>query len=275
MKKRLGLFISVVIAVLFLGTILLFSSLQFYLQQIGLLSSANRFSKLLAAPPFIAAGFICSLVSFRFWPKLGAISKNHLLAILLLPIVLQIVAIPLYNISLWLFPPNRLFFELMKAFEPTGEFFDTIGAVLTIVVVGPIVEEYIFRGLMIERPLKEGFNIHLIVLTQALLFGLAHFNPWQFFYAVAFGIWFGYLRIWSGGILLTTILHILVNGITILSSYIEMPLIPDSTNDGTPIIISQFWVVGSLLVGFALTWFLYKNRLTDSNANLTEMRPRL
>ncbi|MBW7858876.1 MAG: hypothetical protein H3C43_11430, partial [Leptonema sp. (in: Bacteria)] len=88
MQRRLGLFISVVIAILFLGTILLFSSLQFYLQQIGVLSSASQFTKLLAAPPFIAAGFICSLVSFRFWPKLGTVSKSYLLAIFMLPIVI-------------------------------------------------------------------------------------------------------------------------------------------------------------------------------------------
>jgi membrane protease YdiL (CAAX protease family) len=219
----------------------------------------NRFDilKLTMAPGFMAAAFLCALLSLRYLPGRGRLNSTAYPAIVLLPLLLQILAAPLYNLSLMLFPPGELFYSLMETLKPTGHFLDTAGAILSIVLVGPICEEFVFRGVMMERALREGRNPHLIVFLQALLFGMAHMNPWQFFYAVTFGALFGYLRLWTGGILLTTLLHICVNGWSVLSMYVSLPLFQEA-DDGRPVPVEWPVVALALAIGAALVFALYR-----------------
>lgn len=215
--------------------------------------------KLTMAPGFMAAAFLCALLSLRYLPGKGRLNGPAYLAIGLLPLLLQIVATPLYNLSLMLFPPGELFFSLMETLKPTGHPLDTFGAFFSIVLVGPICEEFVFRGVMMERALREKRNVHLIVFLQAFLFGIAHMNPWQFFYAVAFGALFGYLRVWSGGISLTVLLHIFVNGWSVLSMYVSLPLFQEA-DDGRPVPIEWWLVSVALIIGAGLVFALYRRR---------------
>lgn len=77
------------------------------------------------------------------------------------------------------------------------------------VVVGPIVEEYIFRKMLIDR--MNVYGGKLAVVTSALLFGLFHGNFSQFFYAFALGLLFGYLYLKTGRIRNSIFLHMLLN----------------------------------------------------------------
>lgn len=81
--------------------------------------------------------------------------------------------------------------------------------VIFAIVLGPIVEEIMFRGILLPRllPFGEGFAI----LTSALLFGLFHGNFSQFFYAFAIGLIFGLVICRTGKLRYTVILHVLLN----------------------------------------------------------------
>lgn len=89
----------------------------------------------------------------------------------------------------------------------------TSGSVWTMmvlmVVIAPIMEELIFRKLLVDRALKYGPG--LAVVLSGLVFGLFHGNLNQFAYAVVLGAFFAFIYIKTGDIRITIGLHMLVN----------------------------------------------------------------
>lgn len=77
------------------------------------------------------------------------------------------------------------------------------------VLVAPIMEELVFRKMLISRllPLGEGFA----VLLSALFFGLFHGNFYQFFYAFWLGLLAGFLFAKTGKVIYTIALHMTLN----------------------------------------------------------------
>ena len=76
-------------------------------------------------------------------------------------------------------------------------------------IVGPIIEELMFRKLFVDRLTPYGQAI--AVFFPALLFGLFHANLYQFFYAFLLGVIFSYIYIKTGKITYTIGLHIFIN----------------------------------------------------------------
>ncbi len=77
------------------------------------------------------------------------------------------------------------------------------------VLIVPALEELIFRKLLIDRMRKYGDKVAIMV--SALLFGLAHGNLYQFFYAFGLGLIFGYVYAQSGKLRYSVILHMIIN----------------------------------------------------------------
>lgn len=80
---------------------------------------------------------------------------------------------------------------------------------LLMVIMAPIFEEIIFRKLLIDRTIKYGKGVS--ILLSALIFGLFHGNLNQFFYAFLIGGFFAYVYIKTGKIIYTILLHLTVN----------------------------------------------------------------
>ena len=81
--------------------------------------------------------------------------------------------------------------------------------VLIVVIIGPLVEEFIFRKLLIDR--MRDYGEKLAIFTSALMFGLFHGNLSQFFYAFALGLVFGYIYTRTGRLRYSAALHMTVN----------------------------------------------------------------
>ena len=77
------------------------------------------------------------------------------------------------------------------------------------VVIGPIVEELIFRKLMIDR--LSIYGDHMAIVFTAIAFGLFHNNLYQFFYATMIGVALGYVYTRTRDVRYTIGLHMLVN----------------------------------------------------------------
>ena len=80
---------------------------------------------------------------------------------------------------------------------------------LLMVIMAPIFEEIIFRKLLIDRTIKYGKGVS--ILLSALIFGLFHGNLNQFFYAFLIGGFFADVYIKTGKIIYTILLHLTVN----------------------------------------------------------------
>jgi len=106
--------------------------------------------------------------------------------------------------------------------------------VLYIVVIGPVIEELVFRGAILRHLAPYGVNFAIV--TQALLFGLYHMNFFQSLHAFLLGLVLGYIAV-RFSLKWAIALHILNNGMSLLS--------------GTSDIASNVWVgiMAACLVG--------------------------
>jgi membrane protease YdiL (CAAX protease family) len=90
-----------------------------------------------------------------------------------------------------------------------------VGA-LSIGIIGPIVEEFIFREAILGWMLRGGVNKWVAITASAIVFGLIHANPAQIPFATVIGFIFGIIYYKTGNIVITSILHILNNSTAVL-----------------------------------------------------------
>ncbi len=113
--------------------------------------------------------------------------------------------------------------SLMPMPEKWQEFFSqaiqfNLPGFLSIGIAAPILEELIFRGIMLKGFLKKYPPITAITLS-ALLFGLAHMNPWQFIAAFLVGFLIGWLYWRTRSILPGLFIHFVNNSFSFYIGY--------------------------------------------------------
>ncbi len=120
---------------------------------------------------------------------------------------------------------------------------------ITVCLVGPVVEEIMFRGMIYGR-LRRGFSMVPAMFISALLFGVFHMNWVQGIYAGIAGLALAYIyektqTIWAG-----CFMHICFNS----SSYITEAL--DKLLGNLGIVVSDIVFMGFSLACVAIVWFL-------------------
>jgi len=97
---------------------------------------------------------------------------------------------------------------------------------ITVGIMAPIIEEIIFRGLVLNE-LKKVVPACPAIILQAIIFGIYHMNPLQGVYASLLGIVLGIAAEKTGSIWTPILIHISFNSISTLLS--KMPVdIPES-----------------------------------------------
>jgi membrane protease YdiL (CAAX protease family) len=91
---------------------------------------------------------------------------------------------------------------------------------LVVVTIAPILEEVIFRKMLIDRIRVYGEGT--AILVSGLTFGLFHGNLFQFFYAFGLGCLFAYIYLRTGRVRYTIILHVIINGFGVLMSQLVL-----------------------------------------------------
>lgn len=110
-------------------------------------------------------------------------------------------------------------------------------------LLGPIVEEFMFRGLTLNAA-KKLFNYKWAILIQAILFGVFHGNKMQGIYAFVLGLGLGYIMHAYDNLFFTIIIHMAYNIIgTLGAGYLPM--------GGDESYVSFFfWSLGSLVISY-------------------------
>lgn len=80
---------------------------------------------------------------------------------------------------------------------------------LLVVICAPIIEEYVFRKLLIDRTVRYGQGVS--ILLSGLMFGLYHGNLQQFIYAFGLGAFFAFIYVKTGKLRYTIFLHMFIN----------------------------------------------------------------
>ena len=81
--------------------------------------------------------------------------------------------------------------------------------VLYMVICAPIMEEFVFRKLIVDRTVRYGQGA--AVIMSGLMFGLFHGNLNQFVYACSLGMFLAFLYVKTGNIKITIALHMMIN----------------------------------------------------------------
>jgi len=111
-------------------------------------------------------------------------------------------------------PPPAWFWELFnKIFESD---YGMYGAFLKVVIMAPVIEELIFRGIIMHG-LMRNYSKFTAVFVSALLFALFHLNPWQFPATFILGLLLGILMVRTRNIYLCILGHAINNGLVLIS----------------------------------------------------------
>lgn len=130
------------------------------------------------------------------------------------------------------------------------------GSIVVLVVVAPLTEELLVRGLILRGFLSH-YSTRKAVLASAIFFGLFHFNPWQFIITTILGILFAWWFIETRSMLSCFFGHALVNALPLAATVLLPFEIPGYTSDYGTVTFQPLWLdcVGVVLVVLGI-WFL-------------------
>lgn len=139
---------------------------------------------------------------------------------------------------------------LPKLFENYGQTMDILGndmwlTLLYVLLIGPVAEEFIFRGAIFDR-FYLAFPFWVANILQALLFGLYHMNIIQGIYTFCLGILLGMIHQVTGTIWANILCHALFNGMSHLMQCIvalEIPffVMPLLLTAGVTMLVTATW----------------------------------
>lgn len=113
-------------------------------------------------------------------------------------------------------PPPGWFLELFnRLFESD---FGVWGGIMRVVLLAPVVEELIFRGVIFSG-FQRNYKPFWAILFSAMLFAIFHLNPWQLGPTFLLGLLLGLVRYRTGSLLASIFTHALHNGMIFLSVY--------------------------------------------------------
>lgn len=135
-------------------------------------------------------------------------------------------------------------------FEPTTDIAAVLGMVFLMVVIAPVFEEFLVRGIMYDALKPYGTGIAIII--SSLLFGLMHGSLYMLFYTTAYGFALGYIRYATGSLFIVTILHAIINSIGAMT--LLLMTLAQITNDENRVIntfytIFIFAVLAMIVIG--------------------------
>ena len=147
---------------------------------------------------------------------------------------------------------------------------------LVISIFAPICEEILFRKFLIDRTIKYGAKVSIIL--SAVLFAFFHGNLNQFFYAFLMGGFFAYVYIRTGKITYTIILHAIVNFMGSVMSLIlanSVTNIQITPNPVDAVIILGYIVIilSFLLIGLYGLTRIKKARFNGSKTKINLKNP--
>ena len=148
----------------------------------------------------------------------GIRGRNTLRTVLML--LLAVPAILVVNLAQeMLLPdiPDLVGEETFKSimYHPLG--------LLTIVFLGPVSEELLFRGgvqTALEKKNISISNFHFSIIISALIFAIIHLNPAQMPAAFILGLLLGYAYGWTGSLIAPVCIHVLNNGSACLMAFL-------------------------------------------------------
>lgn len=139
--------------------------------------------------------------------------------------------------------------EWMSAYEATSSMVmtgNTVVMILATVIMAPVIEEIIFRGLAYTR-MKKGMPTAVAVILSSALFGVAHGQWVWMLYAFVFGLVLVWVFERSKSLLANMLLHLSYNGCAMLQM-----LIPEDASEAVWMAIN---IASVAVAAISIFWF--------------------
>ncbi|MGH7597928.1 MAG: lysostaphin resistance A-like protein [bacterium] len=140
------------------------------------------------------------------------------------------------------------------------------GTLLTAVIVAPLTEELLFRGLVLRGFLRN-YSVRKAIIVSALLFGVFHILPWQIPGAAILGAIFAWWFVQTRSLLPCLFGHALNNGLTLIPLIVPQLKIPGYFNESPDQVVFQplwFDLLGLLLAGTGMWWLYHEFMKMDA-----------
>jgi len=199
----------------------------------------------------LLVGFVKTKRKFNEVFKFNGVSAFLWGAIIVFMTGLVIVTSELDNLLNYFLPMPLMFRDVFETLMAKQIFFI---AIIIIGIIPAFTEELFFRGLILDG-LKSNYSKKTAIFVSALLFGIIHLNPWQFFGAFIIGLISAWICIETNSILLCIYMHFFNNTLyTITVKYRELiPIKGFNSNFTTPVDFQPLWFdlagVAILIIG--------------------------
>lgn len=214
---------------------------------------------------FLIGGGLAIIISIVYVKTKWESIVEHLLnpislIVLILSVLMFLLMIPFAEYVTSIVPTTGIsylekFYEMMSShfINMFADNFKIITGFITVCVLAPIIEEILFRGIILRGLLQNGVTPIMSIFLSSFLFGLAHLNPWQFLGAGLLGAIFGYVYYRTKSLWLPVFLHALNNCISFfyLMKYKTMEANISDVDNSISVII--FFVLGLICA-----WIIYK-----------------
>lgn len=131
---------------------------------------------------------------------------------------------------------------------------------IMVVVAAPFLEEFIFRGIILNGLLKR-YSPWFSIFLSSFLFGIIHMNPWQFTSAMIIGVFAGWVYYKTNKLSYTIIIHMANNFFALITSYfftdeqlMEMDLVSKYGSVTNALLIT----LGAIIIAVINIYFLTK-----------------
>lgn len=157
--------------------------------------------------------------------------------------------------------PDAIKESFMELFRQRGIFTFTLA-----VVAGPILEEVLFRGIILDGLLKKYSPVKSILISS-LLFGLVHLNPWQFVAGMIMGLFLGWIYYKTHRLLPCIIVHSMAN----LTGYLMRFLFSEELLNGASYfdlfggLVPLFLSLSGLVILFAVSVYVLNRQFQNSD----------
>ena len=185
---------------------------------------------------------------------------------------LGVVLSELDNAVITLLPMPEVFQDIFQIM--VGKKTSYLSALFGAVVIAPLGEEIVHRGIILKGLLAHGSQNRAIIWS-AILFGLMHLNPWQFPIAFIVGIVFAWWVIQTGSLWPAILGHALHNLIAVTFWHFDIPGFP-VLEDMNVVVHNPWWlnVCGPILAVLGLWWFYQVAKRKKTDQLETDVEPR-
>lgn len=169
--------------------------------------------------------FLSNLLMGGYLWKYGYISREKVTWSMVSPFYLGFTTVVALS-GIWLLDVLMSFLHLPDMMEDTFDILQSgwIG-IIAIAVVGPILEELLFRGAVTKALLRK-YSPTKAILLSAFIFGIVHFNPAQVVGAGIIGLLLAWIYYKTASLIPCILIHIINNS---LSVYLGLNY-PDAEN---------------------------------------------